>query len=107
MAGVMQVPMLDKEMNDISEAVKVQEIASRSQGVQSDIARPWWREPWPWLLMSGPMLAMIGCGVTIWLAHGHPDRPIADGVVRHGLVVESVAGKAMPPAAPVPRRQAR
>jgi hypothetical protein len=50
---------------------------------------PWWKEPWPWLLMSGPLLAMVACGVTIWLAASHPDRPV-DGVVRHGLVVEKV-----------------
>ncbi|NAW01309.1 FixH family protein, partial [Salmonella sp. hn-h4] len=51
-------------------------------------ARPWWREPWPWLLMAGPFVAMIGCGVTIWLAISHPDVAIHDNVVRHGLVVE-------------------
>ncbi|MHA6821963.1 hypothetical protein [Ralstonia pseudosolanacearum] len=51
-------------------------------------ARPWWREPWPWLLMAGPFTAMIGCGVTIWLAATHPDPAIQDNVVRRGLVVE-------------------
>ncbi|AEG69378.1 FixH family protein [Ralstonia solanacearum] len=51
-------------------------------------ARPWWREPWPWLLMAGPFVAMIGCGVTIWLAATHPDPVVQDNVVRRGLVVE-------------------
>jgi hypothetical protein len=51
-------------------------------------SNPWWKEPWPWLLMSGPLLAMVACGVTIWLAMAHPDQPIVDGVSRHGLVVE-------------------
>ncbi|MEE2979743.1 MAG: FixH family protein [Pseudomonadota bacterium] len=54
-------------------------------------ARPWWREPWPWLLMAGPFAAMIGCGVTIWLATSHPDAAIHDNVVRRGLVVEKPA----------------
>ncbi|CAJ0891308.1 hypothetical protein R20233_03561 [Ralstonia sp. LMG 32965] len=54
-------------------------------------ARPWWREPWPWLLMAGPFIAIIGCGVTIWLATSHPDAVIHDNVVRRGLVVEKPA----------------
>lgn len=52
--------------------------------------RPWWREPWPWLLMSGPAAAMVACGVTIWLASANADRPLT-GVSRHGLVVEQTA----------------
>lgn len=52
--------------------------------------KPWWKEPWPWLLMSGPLLAMAGCAVTIWIAMRHADRPIVDGVVRQGLVVREV-----------------
>ena len=54
-------------------------------------ARPWWREPWPWLLMAGPFVAMIGCGVTIWLAVSHPDPVVQDNVVRRGLVIEKSA----------------
>lgn len=52
-------------------------------------AKPWWKEPWPWLLMSGPLVAMIGCGVTIWLASTHADLPV-DGAARRGLVIEKV-----------------
>jgi len=37
--------------------------------------------------MSGPLLAIIGCGVTIWLANTHPDPPVNDAE-RHGLVIQ-------------------
>ncbi|ALD90871.1 hypothetical protein CR3_1645 [Cupriavidus gilardii CR3] len=53
--------------------------------------KSWWKEPWPWLLISGPALAMIGCAVTIWVAMQHADRPIVDGVVRQGLLVRQAA----------------
>lgn len=56
---------------------------------QKQQARPWWKEPWPWLLMSGPLLAILGCGVTIWLASAHADVPIMNAT-RHGLVVEKI-----------------
>ncbi|WP_454724118.1 MULTISPECIES: hypothetical protein [Cupriavidus] len=61
-------------------------------------SNPWWKEPWPWLLMSGPLVAMVACGFTIWLAMSHPDRPIEEGVARHGLVVEKTATAAHPAA---------
>lgn len=54
---------------------------------------PWWKEPWPWLLMSGPLAAIIGCGITIWLAATHPD-PAIDGAERQGLVVQKAAARA-------------
>ncbi|CAG9180623.1 FixH family protein [Cupriavidus respiraculi] len=66
---------------------------------QTDSGRPWWKEPWPWLLMSGPLVAMAGCAVTIWLAMQHADTPIVDGVQRRGLVIEQ-AGRASGAQAP-------
>lgn len=53
--------------------------------------KPWWKEPWPWLLISGPAMAMMGCAATIWVAMQHADRPIVDGVVRQGLVIRQAA----------------
>ncbi len=51
-------------------------------------SKPWWREPWPWILMAGPAAALIGCIITIVLAVQHfSDQPIKDGGVKQGLVV--------------------
>jgi len=59
--------------------------------------KPWWREPWPWILMAGPFLAMVACIITIVLAvDGFSAQIIHDGGVKHGLVVS----KPSPPAAP-------
>ncbi len=50
---------------------------------------PWWRQPWPWLLMAGPLVAIIGCAITITLAfNSFSDQPIFDGGMKRGLVVE-------------------
>lgn len=57
--------------------------------------RPWWREPWPWILMAGPALAVIGCAITIVLAvQNFGDQGISDGGVKHGLVVSKQASDA-------------
>lgn len=49
---------------------------------------PWWREPWPWILMAGPAAAIIGCIITIVLAvQNYSDQDLNDGGVKRGLVV--------------------
>jgi len=56
------------------------------------IIKPWWKQMWPWLLISGPALAVIGCAITIWLAvFLYADVPLHDGVVSQGLKVEQTA----------------
>ncbi|NYT35256.1 hypothetical protein ERD78_00075 [Allopusillimonas soli] len=65
------------------------------------VVRPWWREPWPWILMAGPALAVIGCIITIVIAITHfSDQAIHDGGVKRGLIVsmEQVAPIAVPQA---------
>tara|TARA_R110000851_G_scaffold333485_1_gene513772 strand:+ start:39790 stop:40059 length:270 start_codon:yes stop_codon:yes gene_type:complete len=53
--------------------------------------RPWWKEPWPWILMAGPFITLIGCVVTIVLAvHYYSDQAIDDGGQRKGLVVQKI-----------------
>ena len=60
-------------------------------------AKPWYREPWPWILMAGPFAAMIGCFVTIYFAFTNfSNQPIQEGVVKRGLVIEQVAPSANP-----------
>ena len=55
------------------------------------INKPWWKQLWPWLLISGPAVAMIGCIVTIYLAINlHADKPLRDGVTKQGLKVEQL-----------------
>ncbi|MGB6102669.1 MAG: hypothetical protein WBF88_02300 [Pusillimonas sp.] len=57
-----------------------------SKAVQD--SKPWWREPWPWILMAGPAAAVVGCIITIVLAFQNMgNQAINDGGVKHGLVV--------------------
>ncbi len=58
---------------------------------------PWWREPWPWILMAGPAAAIIGCIITIALAvQNFSDQAIDDGGVKRGLVVNKQVEKPVP-----------
>lgn len=54
--------------------------------------KPWYKNVWPWLLMSGPAVAVIACVVTIWLAFNlHTDQPLHEGIVKYGLKVEQTS----------------
>jgi len=54
--------------------------------------KPWFKQMWPWLLISGPAVAIIGCAITIWLAaYMYTDTPLHGDVVQHGLKVEQVS----------------
>lgn len=62
---------------------------------------PWYREPWPWLLMAGPFVAIIGCVITIVLAfQNNPDHDVRLGARKHGLVVIREGAGPLVPAAP-------
>ena len=59
--------------------------------IKQQTTKPWWKQLWPWLLISGPAVAMIGCIITIYLAINlHADKPLRDGVIKQGLKVEQL-----------------
>ncbi len=49
---------------------------------------PWYKEPWPWILMSGPAIVMVACIITIYLAFSTGANEDIGGAVRRGLVIE-------------------
>jgi len=58
---------------------------------EQQTSKPWWKQLWPWLLISGPAVAILGCAITIWLAVNlYADKPLRDGVVKQGLKVEQL-----------------
>jgi hypothetical protein len=40
--------------------------------------RPWYREPWPWVLIALALAAVIASMVTLWLALSNPDYLVVD-----------------------------
>jgi hypothetical protein len=56
----------------------------------SHTKRPWYREPWPWLLMVAPASAVAGGAVTLWLAVSTSDGLVADDYYKRGLAINQV-----------------
>ena len=58
---------------------------------EQETSKPWYKQMWPWFLISGPAIAAIGCEITIYLAVNlYADKPVRDGVLKRGLKVEQV-----------------
>ena len=53
-------------------------------------SRPWYREPWPWLLMSGPVAAVVGGLVTAYIAVANDDPLVVDNYYKEGLAINRV-----------------
>jgi len=52
--------------------------------------RPWYREPWPWILISLPATAVVAGVVTFWLAVSSADGLVADDYYKQGLAINRV-----------------
>lgn len=48
-------------------------------------SRPWYREPWPWLLMIGPFVVVVAGIYTAWLAMSTSDGLVTENYYQEGL----------------------
>ena len=50
-------------------------------------SKPWYREPWPWILMAGPAIVVVAGIATAWLAVRSNDGLVEDDYYKKGLAV--------------------
>jgi hypothetical protein len=55
---------------------------------------PWYREPWPWLLMAGPATVVVAGFVTLSFAISSFDGLVVDDYYKQGLTVNKSLGRA-------------
>ena len=48
---------------------------------------PWYRHRWPWFLMIGPVLVLVGGFVMIWLALSRPDAMVVGDYYKQGKAI--------------------
>ena len=56
-------------------------------------AQPWYREPWPWILMSGPVTVIIAGVITTWIAFATADGLVAEDYYKQGLGVNRLLAR--------------
>jgi len=47
--------------------------------------KPWYREPWPWLVMAGPAIVVVAGVATAIIAFSGADGLVADDYYKQGL----------------------
>ena len=63
-------------------------------------SRPWWKEPYVWMVIAGPLSAVLACAVTavyIWQA---PDAVVSENYYREGIALDKEVARARPPMQP-------
>jgi len=58
--------------------------------MEKTLPQVWYREPWPWILMSGPAIVVVAGVITAWIAIAGADALVADDYYRQGLAVNRV-----------------
>jgi len=48
---------------------------------------PWYKQGWPWALISIPLLTIIACSVTIYIAFNTDDSLVKDNYYKEGLAI--------------------
>lgn len=56
-------------------------------------SKPWYREPWPWFLMSLPATAVIAGLITAWLAYSTADGLVVGDYYKAGLVINQTLAR--------------
>ena len=54
---------------------------------------PWYREPWPWLLASGPALVGVASFVSAWIAIKTNDGLVSEDAYREGLAAQETISR--------------
>ena len=53
----------------------------------------WWREPWPWLLIAGPLIVVFASMASFWIAYKTDDGVVATDYYKRGLLVNRTLPK--------------
>lgn len=65
-----------------------------SQREQSNrTARPWYREPWPWILAAGPAIVIVAAFYTAWLAIKSNDGLVTEDYYKKGLAANQTVAR--------------
>ena len=49
--------------------------------------KPWYKQLWPWLLISGPATVLVAGAITMWLAFSTADGLVAEDYYKQGLAI--------------------
>ncbi len=57
------------------------------------MTRPWYRQLWPWLILSGPAAVLIAGAITTWIAFASADGLVAEDYYKQGMAINKVLAR--------------
>lgn len=57
------------------------------------LSKPWYREPWPWFLISLPATAVIAGLITVWIAVTSADGLVVGDYYKAGLAINQTLAR--------------
>jgi hypothetical protein len=67
---------------------------------QAPVVRPWWKEPYVWMVIAGPVSAVFACAITaVYILQG-PDAVVSENYYREGIELGKQVQTAQPPMQP-------
>jgi len=55
--------------------------------------KPWYRQLWPWLIISGPAAVLVAGAATIWIAFASADGLVVEDYYKQGLAINKVLAR--------------
>ncbi len=62
--------------------------------------RPWWKEFYVWMVIAGPLSAVLACAVTAVYIMSGPDALVSEDYYREGLAISQQVKTAPAPLQP-------
>lgn len=59
----------------------------------NETVQPWYRSPWPWILMAGPVIVIVAGVITTYLAISSNDGLVDDDYYKQGLAVNQTTAR--------------
>ena len=72
---------------------------SQSPNLQA-APRPWWKEPYVWMVIAGPLSAVVACIITAFYILQGPDRLVPEDHFAEGRLMSREVKTALPPMQP-------
>jgi uncharacterized protein len=58
--------------------------------------RPWWKEPYVWMVIAGPVSAVVACIITAFYIMLGPDSVVPEDRYSEGQTIHNQANNAQP-----------
>jgi uncharacterized protein len=62
--------------------------------------KPWWKEPYVWMVIAGPVSAVVACIITAFYIMMGPDAVVSKERYSEGLAINKEVERAQPPMQP-------